>query len=102
MHESSKQLEYEPDWPTRMSFAIGVAEGLAFLHHVAIIHLDISSGNVLLDGDFRPMVREIEISMLLDQSKCTASISAVAGSFGYIPPGMIFSYYMFGPKSFPA
>lgn len=87
LHESTKQPDYEPDWPMRLSIAIGVAEGLAFLHHVAIIHLDISSLNVLLDANFRPLVSEIEISKLLDPSKGTASISAVAGSFGYIPPG---------------
>nr|KJB36033.1 hypothetical protein B456_006G137100 [Gossypium raimondii] len=86
LHESSQQSEYQPDWPKRLSIAIGVAEGLAFLHHVAVIHLDISSSNVLLDADFKPLVGEIEISKLLDPSKGTASISAVAGSFGYIPP----------------
>ncbi|XP_058073690.1 leucine-rich repeat receptor-like tyrosine-protein kinase PXC3 [Magnolia sinica] len=80
------QAESEPDWPRRLSIAIGVAEGLAFLHHVAVIHLDISSGNVILDADFNPLVGEIEISKLLDPSRGTASISAVAGSFGYIPP----------------
>lgn len=87
LHESTGQPEYQPDWPARLSIAIGVAEGLAFLHHVAIIHLDISSGNVLLDTNFKPLVGEIEISKLLDPTKGTASISAVAGSFGYIPPG---------------
>jgi serine/threonine protein kinase len=63
---------------------------LALLHHVAIIHLDISSGNVLLDSDFKPLLGEIEISKLLDPSRGTASISAVAGSFGYIPPGILY------------
>ncbi|OAY43202.1 leucine-rich repeat receptor-like tyrosine-protein kinase PXC3 [Manihot esculenta] len=97
VHESSKQPEYEPDWPTRLSIAIGVAEGLAFLHHVAVIHLDISSGNVLLDADFRPLVGEIEISKLLDPSKGTASISAVAGSFGYIPPEYAYTMQVTAP-----
>ncbi|XP_048226015.1 leucine-rich repeat receptor-like tyrosine-protein kinase PXC3 isoform X2 [Ricinus communis] len=97
VHESTKQPDYEPDWPTRLSIAIGVAEGLAFLHHVAIIHLDISSGNVLLDADFRPLVGEIEISKLLDPSKGTASISAVAGSFGYIPPEYAYTMQVTAP-----
>ncbi|KDP26048.1 hypothetical protein JCGZ_21081 [Jatropha curcas] len=97
IHESSKKSDYEPDWPTRLSIAIGVAEGLAFLHHVAIIHLDISSGNVLLDADFRPLVGEIEISKLLDPSKGTASISAVAGSFGYIPPEYAYTMQVTAP-----
>ncbi|KAJ4842639.1 hypothetical protein Tsubulata_013335 [Turnera subulata] len=97
LHESTKQPEYQPDWPTRLSIAIGVAEGLAFLHHVAIIHLDISSGNVLLDADSRPMVGEIEISRLLDPSRGTASISAVAGSFGYIPPEYAYTMQVTAP-----
>ncbi|XP_065856551.1 leucine-rich repeat receptor-like tyrosine-protein kinase PXC3 [Euphorbia lathyris] len=97
LHESSKQSEYEPDWPTRLSIAIGVAEGLAFLHHVAIIHLDISSGNALLDANFKPLIGEIEISKLLDPSRGTASISAVAGSFGYIPPEYAYTMQVTAP-----
>ncbi|XVF75789.1 hypothetical protein PTKIN_Ptkin13bG0215200 [Pterospermum kingtungense] len=97
LHESSKLPEYQPDWSRRLSIAIGVAEGLAFLHHVAVIHLDISSGNVLLDADFKPLVGEIEISKLLDPSKGTASISAVAGSFGYIPPEYAYTMQVTAP-----
>lgn len=95
LHESSKKPEYKPDWPTRLSIATGVAEGLAFLHHVAIIHLDISSGNILLDSNYNPLVGEVEISKLLDPSRGTASISAVAGSFGYIPPGIMYPLFSF-------
>ncbi|XP_057438670.1 leucine-rich repeat receptor-like tyrosine-protein kinase PXC3 [Lotus japonicus] len=97
LHESTLQPEYQPDWPARLSIAIGVAEGLAFLHHVAIIHLDISSGNVLLDSNFKPLVGEIEISKLLDPTRGTASISAVAGSFGYIPPEYAYTMQVTAP-----
>jgi serine/threonine protein kinase len=78
----------KPDWPRLLSIAVDVAEGLAFLHQVATIHLDISSGNVYLDSHYNALLGEVEISKLLDPSKGTASISAVAGSFGYIPPGL--------------
>ncbi|KAI7997920.1 Leucine-rich repeat receptor-like tyrosine-protein kinase PXC3 [Camellia lanceoleosa] len=88
---------YKPDWPTRLAIAIGVAEGLAYLHHVAIIHLDISSFNVLLDADFKALVGEVEISKLLDPSRGTASISAVAGSFGYIPPEYAYTMQVTAP-----
>ncbi|KAE8721095.1 Leucine-rich repeat receptor-like tyrosine-protein kinase PXC3 [Hibiscus syriacus] len=97
LHETSKQPDYQPDWPRKLSIAIGVAEGLAFLHHVAVIHLDISSYNVLLDAEFKPLVGEIEISKLLDPSKGTASISAVAGSFGYIPPEYAYTMQVTAP-----
>ncbi|CAI9099944.1 OLC1v1036844C1 [Oldenlandia corymbosa var. corymbosa] len=97
LHVSSKKHDHKPDWPTRLSIAIGVAEGLAFLHHVAIIHLDISSGNVLLDSNFNALVGEVEISKLLDPSRGTASISAVAGSFGYIPPEYAYTMQVTAP-----
>ncbi|KAJ8565064.1 hypothetical protein K7X08_001524 [Anisodus acutangulus] len=97
LHSSSEKAEYKPDWPTRLAIATGVAEGLAFLHHVAIIHLDISSGNVLLDSNFRPLVSEVEISRLLDPSRGTASISTVAGSFGYIPPEYAYTMQVTAP-----
>ncbi|XP_010241211.1 PREDICTED: leucine-rich repeat receptor-like tyrosine-protein kinase PXC3 isoform X2 [Nelumbo nucifera] len=97
LHDSTVKTEYKPDWPTRLSIAIGVAEGLAFLHHVAIIHLDISSSNILLDANSKPLVGEIEISKLLDPSKGTASISAVAGSFGYIPPEYAYTMQVTAP-----
>ncbi|KAJ8534260.1 hypothetical protein K7X08_007584 [Anisodus acutangulus] len=97
LHESSQKPEFEPDWPTRLSIAIGVAEGLAFLHHLAIIHLDVSSGNVFLDSKFTPLIAEVEISRLLDPSRGTASISAVAGSFGYIPPEYAYTMQVTAP-----
>ncbi|KAF5821351.1 putative receptor protein-tyrosine kinase RLK-Pelle-LRR-XI-1 family [Helianthus annuus] len=97
LHESSKEEAYKPDWPVRLSIAVGVAEGLAFLHHLAIIHLDISSGNIFLDSNFRPLVGEVEISKLLDPSRGTASISAVAGSFGYIPPEYAYTMQVTAP-----
>ncbi|XP_004236615.1 leucine-rich repeat receptor-like tyrosine-protein kinase PXC3 [Solanum lycopersicum] len=97
LHNSSQKTDYKPDWPTRLAIATGVAEGLAFLHHVAIIHLDISSGNVLLDSNFKPLVSEVEISRLLDPSRGTASISAVAGSFGYIPPEYAYTMQVTAP-----
>ncbi|RWR77738.1 putative ATP binding protein [Cinnamomum micranthum f. kanehirae] len=96
LHDGAK-AEFEPDWPRRLSIAIGVAEGIAFLHNVAIIHLDISSSNVFLDANFNPLIGEIEISKLLDPSRGTASISAVAGSFGYIPPEYAYTMQVTAP-----
>ncbi|KAL5708213.1 hypothetical protein ACHQM5_019032 [Ranunculus cassubicifolius] len=97
LEASTKPDIIKPDWSRRLSISIGVAEGLAFLHHLAIIHLDISSGNVFLDADYKPLLGEIEISKLLDPSRGTASISAVAGSFGYIPPEYAYTMQMTAP-----
>ncbi|KAL3632476.1 hypothetical protein CASFOL_025460 [Castilleja foliolosa] len=97
LQESKEKPDYKPDWPTRLSIAVGVAEGLAFLHHLAIIHLDISSGNVFLDSNFNPLVGEVEISTLIDPSRGSASISAVAGSFGYIAPEYAYTMQVTAP-----
>ncbi|CAH8265624.1 unnamed protein product [Arabidopsis lyrata] len=97
IHESTKKPEYQPDWPMRLSIAVGVAEGLAFLHQVAIIHLDVSSSNVLIDSGYKAVLGEIEISKLLDPSRGTASISSVAGSFGYIPPEYAYTMQVTAP-----
>ncbi|KAK6124843.1 hypothetical protein DH2020_041419 [Rehmannia glutinosa] len=97
LHDSKEKQDYKPDWPSRLAVAIGVAQGLAFLHHMAIIHLDISSGNVFLDSNFNPLVGEVEISKLLDPSTGTASISAVAGSYGYIAPEYAYTMQVTAP-----
>ncbi|KAL0404911.1 UNVERIFIED_CONTAM: Leucine-rich repeat receptor-like tyrosine-protein kinase PXC3 [Sesamum radiatum] len=97
LQDSKKKPDYKPDWPSRLSIAMGVAEGLALLHHLAIIHLDISSGNVFLDSNLNPLVGEVEISKLLDPSRGTGSISAVAGSFGYIPPEYAYTMQVTAP-----
>ncbi|CAN6453650.1 unnamed protein product [Victoria cruziana] len=96
LHYSS-EFESKPDWCTRLGIAIGVAEGLAFLHHLAIIHLDIASANIFIDANFTPLLGEIEISKLLDPSRGTGSISAVAGSFGYIPPEYAYTMQVTAP-----
>lgn len=95
LQDSKEKPDYKPDWPSRLSIATGVAEGLAFLHYLAIIHLDISSGNVFLDSNLSPQLSEVEISKLLDPCRGTASISTVAGSFGYIPPGIYIHIYIY-------
>ncbi|KAJ6846649.1 leucine-rich repeat receptor-like tyrosine-protein kinase PXC3 isoform X1 [Iris pallida] len=96
LHETPPD-ESRPDWPTRLDIAVGVAEGLAFLHQVATIHLDISTSNIFLDAQLNALIGEVEISKLLDPSKGTASISAVAGSFGYIPPEYAYTMQVTAP-----
>ncbi len=51
-----------------MSIIIGVAQGLAYLHHKcnpAIIHLDIKPGNILLDKDYTPKLADFGLAKIL-------------------------------------
>uniref|UniRef100_A0A2P2MVG1 Leucine-rich repeat family protein n=1 Tax=Rhizophora mucronata TaxID=61149 RepID=A0A2P2MVG1_RHIMU len=78
------------DWGSRYSIAVGVAQGLSFLHGFnssPILLLDLSSKNILLKSLKEPVVGDIELCKVIDPSKSTGSLSTVAGSVGYIPPG---------------
>ncbi|KAK3428020.1 hypothetical protein EUGRSUZ_F04133 [Eucalyptus grandis] len=85
LHDSSNKL----DWASRYSIAVGVAQGLAFLHDCSsgpILLLDLSSKSILLKSLKEPQVGDIELCKVIDPSKSTGSLSTVAGSIGYIPP----------------
>jgi len=56
------------NWNKRMSIIIGVAQGLAYLHHKCnptIIHLDIKPGNILLDKDCTPKLADFGLAKIL-------------------------------------
>nr|APA20205.1 leucine-rich repeat protein kinase family protein [Populus tomentosa] len=77
------------DWASRYSIAVGVAQGLTFLHGCSsgpILLLDLSSRNILLKSLKEPLVGDIELHKVIDPTKSTGSLSTVAGSVGYIPP----------------
>ncbi|KAG6554783.1 hypothetical protein Mapa_003803 [Marchantia paleacea] len=77
------------EWSTRYRVAVGSAQGLAYLHHNChppFVHRDINSNNVLLDAAFEPHLGDVGLAKLYDPSKDTESMTAVAGSFGYIAP----------------
>ncbi|KAM1721447.1 hypothetical protein ACFX12_022987 [Malus domestica] len=61
------------DWPTRFKIALDAAEGLSYLHHdcvPAIVHRDVKSNNILLDGDFGARVADFEVAkMHINQSR---------------------------------
>jgi serine/threonine protein kinase len=52
-----------------MSVIIGVAQGLAYLHHKCnptIVHLDIKLGNILLDKDYTPKLDDFGLAKFLN------------------------------------
>ncbi|CAI2174601.1 2648_t:CDS:2 [Funneliformis geosporum] len=44
------------DWGKKRSIALGIVQGIAFLHRAGILHKYINSANVLLDGYFRAKI----------------------------------------------
>ncbi|KAB1201090.1 Receptor-like protein kinase HSL1 [Morella rubra] len=78
------------DWPTRYKIAFDAAEGLSYLHHDCvppIVHRDVKSNNILLDGNFGARVADFGVAKVVDSSgKGPKSMSVIAGSCGYIAP----------------
>ncbi|KAL8151156.1 hypothetical protein V2J09_020964 [Rumex salicifolius] len=78
------------DWPTRCRIALDAAEGLSYLHHDCvppIVHRDIKSNNILLDGEFGARVADFGVAKAVEViAKGTKSMSVIAGSCGYIAP----------------
>ncbi|XP_060199152.1 receptor protein-tyrosine kinase CEPR1-like [Lycium barbarum] len=83
------------DWPIRHQVALGIAQGLAYLHHdlnPPIIHRDIKSTNILLDIDYQPKVADFGIAKVLQaRSGKDSSTTVIAGTYGYLAPEYAYS-----------
>ncbi|XP_015879272.3 cold-responsive protein kinase 1-like [Ziziphus jujuba] len=76
------------NWKQRYDIIMGTARGLAYLHeefHVCIIHRDIKTSNILLDGDFYPRIADFGLARLLPEDRSHLS-TRFAGTLGYTAP----------------
>lgn len=82
LHSSrSKELS----WKMRLRIAIDVANGLQYIHEHTrprVVHKDIKSGNILLDGNMRGKIANFGLA----KSGCNAITMHIVGTQGYIAP----------------
>ncbi|XP_072086011.1 probable LRR receptor-like serine/threonine-protein kinase RFK1 isoform X8 [Arachis hypogaea] len=96
----SSENQLKLDWSTRHRICIGIAKGLAFLHEesrLKIVHRDIKSTNVLLDGNLNPKISDFGLARL-DEEEETHISTRVAGTVGYMAP----EYALWGHLSYKA
>ncbi|KAF7093896.1 hypothetical protein CFC21_096275 [Triticum aestivum] len=76
-------------WNQRYNIALGVAKGLAYLHHEClewIVHCDVKPENILLDKDFEPRIADFGLVKLQKRGSRALMLSKVHGTRGYIAP----------------
>ncbi|XP_062078882.1 probable L-type lectin-domain containing receptor kinase S.7 [Humulus lupulus] len=75
-------------WSHRQNIAVGLASILTYLHQECeqqVIHRDIKTGNVLLDGNFNARLGDFGLAKLMDHDKSPVS-TLTAGTMGYLAP----------------
>ncbi|KAI4323827.1 hypothetical protein L6164_023404 [Bauhinia variegata] len=86
LHGKNKGENLVADWFTRYKIALGVAQGICYLHHdcdPVIVHRDLKPSNILLDGEMEARVADFGVAKLIQSDE---SMSVIAGSYGYIAP----------------
>lgn len=76
-------------WGIRYKIALGVAEGLLYLHEGCqrrIIHRDIKAANILLTEDLEPQICDFGLAKWLPEQWTHHTVSKVEGTFGYLAP----------------
>ncbi|CAA7403816.1 unnamed protein product [Spirodela intermedia] len=79
-------------WRTRLRVALGVAEGLRYLHEgleIQVIYRDFKASNVLLDEDFEPKLSDFGLAREGPSDGRTHVSTAVVGTYGYAAPEYI-------------
>ncbi|PIN01360.1 Serine/threonine protein kinase [Handroanthus impetiginosus] len=91
LHGSEENLE----WKIRYKMAIGIAEGLQYLHYNCqrrIIHRDITASNMLLSEDYEAQISDFGLAKWLPEKWVHLVVSPIEGTFGYMAP----EYFMHG------
>ncbi|XP_047079088.1 putative receptor protein kinase ZmPK1 isoform X2 [Lolium rigidum] len=91
---SSKGSHILLQWNERFKIALGVAKGLAYLHHEClewVIHCDLKPENILLDEKMEPKITDFGLAKLLNRGGSNKSVSRIHGTRGYIAPEWVSS-----------
>ena len=89
-----KRSEILLGWKQRFDIALGVARGLAYLHHECsewVIHCDVKPENILLDENLVPKIADFGLAKLLSRGGSNTNVSKIQGTRGYLAPEWVSS-----------
>ncbi|CAI9273449.1 unnamed protein product [Lactuca saligna] len=76
-------------WSDRFHIIHGIARGLLYLHQDSrfkIVHRDLKTSNILLDGDMNPKISDFGLARMFREHENEANTNNVVGTLGYIAP----------------
>ena len=79
-------VNFALDWDKRFNILKGVAAGLLYLHEEweqVVIHRDVKSSNILIDGEFNARLGDFGLARLYSHDQVLDTTSVV-GTIGYI------------------
>jgi serine/threonine protein kinase len=82
-----------PSWATKQEIILDIANGMAYLHRLRIIHRDLKSPNVLLDNSYRAKVADFGLSVVKSNTATNIKMDE-AGTANY----MVFSNFIIGSR----
>ncbi|KAJ9162697.1 hypothetical protein P3X46_022453 [Hevea brasiliensis] len=86
--EQAKEL----DWTRRINVVKGIVNALFYMHHDCtppIVHRDISSNNILVDGNYEARVSDFGTARLMKND--SSNWTGLAGTYGYIAPELAYT-----------
>ncbi|KAD5961549.1 hypothetical protein R6Q59_014327 [Mikania micrantha] len=86
LHEDEDANGISLTWNERFNIILGIAKSLAHLHQLNIIHYNLKSSNILIDGLGEPKVADFGLARLLPMLDRYVLSSKIQSALGYMAP----------------
>ncbi|GLJ27507.1 hypothetical protein SUGI_0539610 [Cryptomeria japonica] len=86
-------LDCRLDWKQRLNIAVGVAHGLAYLHHECknrIVHCDLKPANILVDEHLEAHIADFGVARIMNNNELAPSSLGFCFTIGYTAPEMAY------------